>query len=152
LRLARPGWESLPPAGRWHWVHTHEEAAGLAATLGERVFLSTGRNTLDAFTGVLPTVVARVVEPSVDDATLPEGWLLILDRGPYTLDSERDLLREHRIDVLVTKDSGGEQPGRKRDGADELGIEVVVVRRPPSPGGTDVVTTVSDALDWLGRR
>jgi precorrin-6A/cobalt-precorrin-6A reductase len=151
VRLARPGWEELPQAGRWHWVDSHEEAAELAATLGARTFLSTGRQTLDVFARVLENVVARVVEPAVEDAILPEGWLLILDRGPFDLENERSLLREYSIDVLVAKDSGGDYTRPKLDAADELGIEVIVVRRPQPPEGVEVVTSVADVLDWLAR-
>jgi len=151
LRLARPGWADLPQAARWHWVDSHEEAAELAATLGGTTFLSTGRQTLEVFARVLQNVVARVVEPAIEDATLPEGWLVILDRGPYTLENERALFEEHSIDVLVTKDSGGDYTRPKLDAADELGIEVVVVRRPPAPEGVEVVTSVDAALDWLAR-
>jgi precorrin-6A/cobalt-precorrin-6A reductase len=152
LRLARPGWADLAQAGRWHWVDSHEEAAELAAKLGGRVFLSTGRQTLEIFAGVLPTVVARVVEPAAEDTTLPEGWLLVLDRGPFTLENERSLFQERSIDVLVTKDSGGDYTRPKLDAADELGVEVIVVRRPAPPEGVEVVTYVDDALDWLARR
>jgi precorrin-6A/cobalt-precorrin-6A reductase len=151
LRLARPGWEDSPAASRWHWVDSHEEAAETAARLGERVFLTTGRQTLESFAGVLPTVVARVVEPAVEDAMLPEGWLLILDRGPYTLEGEKALMTEHAIDVLVTKDSGGDHTRPKLDAADQLGIEVVVVRRPQAVPGVETVTSVGDAVDWLAR-
>ncbi len=144
LRLARPGWSGLPEAERWHWVDSHEEAAVLAAHLGERTFLSTGRQSLHAFAG-LSHVVARVVEP----ADVPEGWMLLLDRGPYTLAGELALLREHAIDVLVTKDSGGDYTRAKLDAADKLGVEVVVVRRPAAPEGVESVSSVGEALDWL---
>lgn len=149
LRLSRPGWGELPQSRRWHWVDTHEEAAELAGTLGGRTFLSTGRQTLHVFAAVLTNVVARVVEPAVDDATLPEGWLVVLDRGPYTLENELALFTEHAIDVLVTKDSGGDYTRPKLDAADRLGIEVVVVRRPPAPEGVDEVSSVDEALTWL---
>ena len=151
LRLARPGWGTAPQAGRWHWVDSHQEAAMLAARLGGRVFLSTGRQTLHVFAGVLSSVVARVVEPSVEDAVLPEGWLLILSRGPYTLEGELALMREHGIDVLVTKDSGGAHTSPKLEAADQLGIEVVVIRRPAVVPGVETVTSVDDAVDWLAR-
>ena len=152
LRLERPGWSALPGADRWHWVDTHRDAARLAAELGGRVLLTTGRQSLRIFEPVLTSVVARVVEPAVDDAILPEGWLIVLDRGPYTLEGERQLLREYAIDVLVTKDSGGDYTRPKLDAADELGIEVVVVRRPAPAEGVEVVSSVDDAAAWLAGR
>jgi precorrin-6A/cobalt-precorrin-6A reductase len=143
LRLARPGWSSLPQATRWTWVASNAEAAAQATG---RVFLTTGRQSLHEF-AALTDVVARVVEPTEVRA----GWTLLLDRGPYTLDGERALFREHRIEVLVTKDSGGDYTRPKLDVADDLGIEVIVVRRPPGPEGVETVSSVDAAVDWLSR-
>ncbi|HET7736766.1 MAG TPA: cobalt-precorrin-6A reductase [Nocardioidaceae bacterium] len=150
LRFERPGWSGLPGAERWSWVDSHAEAA-VRAALGQRVFLSTGRQSLPSFLA-LPSVVARVVEPTSEDVNLPEGWLVVLDRGPYSHDAERALLREHRIDVLVTKDSGGDYTRPKLDAADELGIEVVVVRRPAPPPGVATVSDLDAVVDWLAAR
>jgi precorrin-6A/cobalt-precorrin-6A reductase len=61
---------------------------------------------------------------------------LVLDRGPYCLDRELDLFARTRIDVLVTKDSGGAYTSAKLDAAAELGVAVVVVARPPASEGS----------------
>ncbi len=105
LRLARPGWSGRQDASTWHWVDSVEAAGLLAMELGHRAFLTTGRQTLAAYgpmTGRYALV--RVVEPPTEP--LSACWELITDRGPYRLDRELSLLREHRIDVLVTKDFG----------------------------------------------
>lgn len=151
VRLARPGWADEPGADRWHWVDDHDAAARTAATLGHRVLLTTGRQRLDRFTGPLAAhaVVARVVDPVTEP--LPDGWEVLLDRGPYTLERERDLLRTHRTEVLVTKDSGGDHTRAKLDAADALGVAVVVVRRPPAEPGVETVTDVAATVDWLRR-
>ena len=68
---------------------------------------------------------ARSTRPS---RPCPAGCTVLLDRGPFTLDGERALLREHAIDVLVTKNSGGGAP--KLAAARERGVPVVMVERP----------------------
>ncbi|CCH71454.1 Precorrin-6A reductase [Phycicoccus elongatus Lp2] len=92
-------------------------------------------------------VLVRVVEPL--DGEVPPRWTVVLDRGPYCLDRELDLLRGHRIDVLVTKDSGGAYTSAKLDAAAELGVAVVVVARPPAPRDLVTIDDVAGCLSWL---
>ena len=113
-------------------------------TVGERAFLTTGRQGLGAFTGLDRTwFLARCVDPP--EPPLPARLEVLLDRGPYTVDGELALLREHRIDVLVTKDSGGEQTVAKLTAAREVGIPVIMVSRPPAPDAP-IVVSVADVL------
>ena len=60
------------------------------------------------------------------------------------------MLRTYGVEVLVTKDSGGEATAPKLTAAREAGIPVVVVRRPPVPEGVPVVGTPEEAVAWLG--
>lgn len=150
LRLARPGWSTRDDAGRWRWVSTTAAAGEVAAQLGRRTFLTTGRQTLDDFIPLADRfVLVRVVEPPT--APLPPAWELIQDRGPYSLAGELDLMESRAIDVLVTKDSGGAYTSAKLDAAATLGLAVVVVRRPAVDERVPAVASAVQALEWLRR-
>jgi precorrin-6A/cobalt-precorrin-6A reductase len=58
-------------------------------------------------------------------------------------------MRQHGIDVVVTKDSGGSMTAAKLTAARELGLPVVLVRRPSIPPGVPTVATVDEALAWV---
>ncbi|WP_286260399.1 cobalt-precorrin-6A reductase [Streptomyces graminofaciens] len=150
LALRRPGW--APVEGDvWHDVASLEEAADLLPTLGRRVFLTTGRMGLAAFSDLeeLWFLVRSVDAP---EAPHPPRMEVLLDRGPFTLDGERELLRRHRVDVVVTKDSGGAATAPKLTAAREAGTPVVVVRRPPVPEGVPVVAHPEAAARWIEER
>jgi precorrin-6A/cobalt-precorrin-6A reductase len=145
LVLHRPGWTPQPG---WTWADTIADAAALLPTLGGRAFLTTGRTSLAAFAGLDLDFLVRCVDPP--DGPLPRRVRVLLSRGPFTVAGERALLREHDIDVLVTKDSGGALTSAKLTAAHAEGARVLVVRRPPLPAGVDAVATVEAAVARLG--
>ncbi|MGW1542218.1 cobalt-precorrin-6A reductase [Streptomyces sp. NPDC002309] len=146
LALRRPGWVPVP-GDVWHETGSLEEAAALLPAVGRRVFLTTGSLGLAAFADLdeLWFLVRAVDAPRT---RCPASAEVLLDRGPFTLDGERELLRRHRIDVLVTKDSGGAATAPKLTAAREAGLPVVVVRRPPVPQGVRVVGEPEEAARW----
>jgi precorrin-6A/cobalt-precorrin-6A reductase len=146
LVLRRRGW-TAGPGDRWHRVPDAASAAALLPTLGQRVFLSTGRGDLAAFAALDGLwFLLRSVDPP--QPPLPARCEVVRGRGPFTADAERELLREHRIDVLVTRDSGGEMTAAKLVAARELGVPVVLLDRPPAPE-VPAVGTVEEAVRWL---
>ncbi|GAA1696534.1 cobalt-precorrin-6A reductase [Fodinicola feengrottensis] len=139
--LQRPGWE--PRDGDdWHWV----DRVGDLPVPGERVFLTTGRTDAAAFAASDRWFLLRSVDPP--EPPLPARLTVLLNRGPYPVDGELALLREHRIDLLVTKNSGGQQTAAKLTAARELGLPVVIVRRPKLPA-VAIVETEAQAVAWL---
>ncbi|MEU0410603.1 cobalt-precorrin-6A reductase [Streptomyces griseorubiginosus] len=147
LVLRRPGWRP-GPGDRWHLVDSLDEAARSLPGLGRRVFLTTGRMELAAFAHLTGLhFVVRSVEPP--EAPMPPHTEVLLARGPFTVEDESTLLRDHRIDVLVTKDSGGAATAAKLTAARELALPVVVVRRPPLPAAVTEVPDVAGVLRRL---
>ncbi|WP_284574968.1 cobalt-precorrin-6A reductase [Streptomyces sp. 2P-4] len=147
LALRRPGW-SPGPGDDWTFAADLAEAASLLPRLGSRVFLTTGRTGLHAFAHLAdPWFLVRSVDPPA--APAPPRLEVLLARGPFSLDDERALLARHRIDVLVTKDSGGQATAPKLAAAREAGVPVLVVRRPPVPAGVPEAGTAAAAARWL---
>ncbi|MEU8263415.1 cobalt-precorrin-6A reductase [Micromonospora sp. NPDC048999] len=147
LRLERPGWTAQPD-DHWHRVPDVDAAVRMLPALGRRVLLTTGRQSLAAF---LPLsglwILARVVDAPAEP--VPAHVQLLRSRGPYTLAGELELMRTHRIDVLVTKDSGGPLTEAKLAAARRLGLPVLMVDRPTPLASSTVVTTVEEAVRWL---
>lgn len=148
LRLARPGWQESP-GDTWHWADNLPQAAAELPDLGKRAFLTSGRQGLAAFADLELWFLIRCVDPP--EPPLPRHHEVILDRGPYEVDGERALMTAHRIDVLVTKDSGGTLTSAKLTAARELGLPVLMIRRPPRPD-TEEVATVPEAVEWVLNR
>ena len=145
VRLERPGWRDHPLSGTWTWV-SDAAAARVAAEVAVRPFLTTGRQSLRDFQAWADReVLVRLVDPPI--SSLPEGWMVIVSRGPYTYADERKILTEHGIDVLITKDSGGSHTVAKLDAAGDLGIPVVIIARPQLPPMI-CLDSVAEAAAW----
>ena len=148
LVLRRPAWEADPS---WDVVPDIQAAAdAVRAWPGESVFLTTGRRDLDVFAADdRHRFLVRAVDPP--HGPVPPRMTLVLDRGPYTVEGESALMREHGVGLLVTKNSGGPMTAAKLRAARERGVQVLMVRRPPLPSGSVAVTTVAAALQWINR-
>ncbi|MEU0869924.1 cobalt-precorrin-6A reductase [Nocardia brasiliensis] len=150
VQLRRPGW-TAGPGDRWIRVPDLVAAAKTVAEQGERVFLTIGRQGVAAFAGVTrPWFLIRAIDPPAD--ALPPRHELLLARGPFTLAEEARLLADRRIDLLVTKDSGGERTEAKLAAARAAGVPVVVIERPPLPDGAVPMETVAQVWEWLRAR
>jgi precorrin-6A/cobalt-precorrin-6A reductase len=132
--LSRPAWVAQPGD---HWIDAADMAAA-AAALGrepKRVFLTIGRLQLDAFAAApRHFYLIRTIEPLAVPPNLPRHCV-ILGRGPFVVEAEEKLLREESIDVVVSKNSGGEAAFAKFLAARQLGLPVVVVARPRQVSG-----------------
>jgi precorrin-6A/cobalt-precorrin-6A reductase len=147
LAIRRPPWR---PVEGDNWILV-DDIEGAAVALGEtarRVFLTTGRDELRPFvTASQHFYLLRSVE-APDPSELPPHAELIVARGPFRLDDELAILKQHAIDIIVTKNSGGDATYAKLEAARVLGLPVLMVRRPVLPDAPSV-ETVADALRWL---
>lgn len=144
LVLHRPPWESDGAI----LVESDQHAAETVAEKDfSRVFLTTGRSGTAPFRASKAWFLIRLVT-APDAADLPQRHRLIRSRGPYYRDGEATLLRDHGIEVLVTKNSGGALTRAKLAAAADLGVAVVMIDRPPLPDGVAVVDSVDAAAAW----
>ncbi len=150
LRLARPGWTERE-GDLWHRVPDMVAAVALMCTLGDRVFATTGTTDVQLLSS---TTDIDILLRCVDEPAGPRAphIRVLLGRGPFDVASERALLLRERIDVLLTKDSGGSTTGAKLEAARDLCLPVVMLDRPASPlaPGLRTVASAEEVLDLLG--
>ena len=150
LQLVRAAWR-FPPSAQWIEVDNFAACASYLPEFAKRVFLTTGVRGLDAFSGLddLWFLVRLIAVPETPPPLAQHQ--IITGRPPYTLEEERAILAEHRIDALVAKNAGGAATEAKIFAAAEAGVKIVLIRRPPpEPGPT--AETVDEAFAWIERQ
>jgi precorrin-6A/cobalt-precorrin-6A reductase len=147
LALRRPAWQ--PVAGdRWTEVADTRAAARALGDAPRRAFLALGRNEIAAFVAAPQHhYLVRSVDPVEPPLAVPSATY-IQARGPFREQDDRALLAAHRIDVVVSKNSGGDAAYGKIAAARALGIAVILLRRPELPE-VPAVDSVDDAVAWL---
>ncbi|MER9750733.1 cobalt-precorrin-6A reductase [Mesorhizobium sp. M0140] len=132
LALRRPGWEPVE-GDRWTEVNTSGDAARALGLAPRRVFLALGRQEVAAFEAAPQHhYLVRSVDAIEPKLAVPDASYL-LARGPFREAEERALLEKQRIDVVVSKNSGGEATYGKIAAARALGLQVVMIQRPTLP-------------------
>ena len=141
LRLEAPAWQ--PQAGD-DWREVENVAAAVAVLpQSAKVVVTVGRKEVGAFFARADlSGVARMIEQA--DGPAPSNWQVMLERPPFTLEAEIDLLRASLAEFLVSKNAGGARPN-KLDAAAALALPVIMVTRPYKPS----VQTVSDVSELL---
>ena len=150
LALRRPQWRPGPD-DRWVGVDSVTDSAIAAGEHGRRVFVTVGRTELGPFRDRPDLwLLVRLMEAAVEPLGIADGATVIA-RGPFDAEDEMRLMSEHRIDCVVTKNSGGDATYGKIAAARALGLPVIMVRRPATPK-IDAVETIDAAIDWLTAR
>lgn len=147
--LSRPPW-SEEKGDRW--IHVPDMASAVSALGAQprRVFLTIGRIQLAAFVQAPQHFyLVRTIDVGEEIPDLSNSEV-IAGIGPFDPDEEEKLLRDQRIDILVTKNSGGEATHAKILAARRLGLPVVMVARPRGAGGAALHDPL-EALEFILR-
>ncbi len=146
LILERSAW-SATLEDHWLEVPDHQAAANLLPQLGQRIFLTIGRQELGFYAHLQDLwFLMRSIDPP-DLSEIPPGEML-LAKGPFDLNAERELLQKYQIQAIVSKNSGGKATYGKILAARELGLPVVMIQRPKTPAG-ERVDSMEQAIEWL---
>jgi precorrin-6A/cobalt-precorrin-6A reductase len=145
--FTRPPW-TREAGDRWIEVATIEEVVDALGQKPRTAFLTQGRLQLAAFARAPQhRYVVRAIDRPAEIDALP-GYKLILARGPFSLADEAALMRNEGVDALVTKNSGGRATYAKIEAARALGIEVVIVDRPPPPEA-EILHDLDAVMAWI---
>ncbi len=130
--FTRPAW-TPGPEDRWREFPDVDHAASALGETPRNVFLTIGRQQLAAFESAPQhNYLIRCIDAPEPLPALPHHKFL-LARGPFTFEDEQALMRAASIQILVTKNSGGDATWAKLDAARALGLEVYMIARPQSP-------------------
>lgn len=145
--FTRPPWRRQG-GDRWTSVADMAEAARALGEQPRRVFLTIGGLQLAAFAEAPQHhYIVRTIDPP-EAVRLVPSHRVILARGPFTVEDEIALLRDEKVDALVTKNSGGSATEAKLAAARVLGVEVIIVER-PAAGVVPVYETLDGVLRWI---
>jgi precorrin-6A/cobalt-precorrin-6A reductase len=148
--LCRPAWKQAE-GDRWTDAGSVAQAVGTLGNTPRRVFVTLGRQELAPLVGAPHhSYVVRSVDPVHPPLEVPQAHYIV-ERGPFGVAAERKLLTDHRIDAVLAKNSGGDATYAKIEAARELGVEVVLVRR-PARQRVETVETVMDAVTLAAHR
>jgi len=147
VSIVRPPWP-CQQGDAWQVVTSADAAAATLGATPRHVFLSLGRQELQAFAAAPQhRYLARVIDPPLQ-AGLPPDLTLLSARGPFDREAELRLLKDRQIEVVVSKNAGGTATYAKIVAARELGLPVVMIARPDKPAGR-IVASPEEAMASL---
>jgi precorrin-6A/cobalt-precorrin-6A reductase len=148
LALRRPDWKRV--AGDcWIMVERMADVVPALGAAPRRVFLALGRKEITPFEAAPQhRYLVRSVDPVVPPLNVPDA-VYVTARGPFPEAGESKLLKEHGINFIVAKNSGGTATYGKIAAARALGIPVIMLRRPPQLPDVAAVETIEEVEGWL---
>jgi precorrin-6A/cobalt-precorrin-6A reductase len=149
LAVERPAWQPQPGD---NWTLAPDMAAAVQAIgpAQRKVFSGIGSLALAELQAAPQHIyVIRLIDLPKGPLDLP-NIVFIQARGPFTAEDDLRLFREHGIEVVLAKNSGGDATVSKIEAARALGLPVMMVRRPLIPP-RPTVATAEDAMVWLAQ-
>ena len=150
LAVERPAWQPQPGD---NWTLAPDMAAAVQAIgpAPRKVFSGIGSLALTELQAAPQhTYVIRLIDLPKGALALP-NIVFIQARGPFTAEDDIRLFREHGIEVVLAKNSGGDATVSKIEAARALGLPVMMVQRPFIPP-RPAVAAAEEAMAWLARQ
>jgi len=144
IMLSRPPWQK-EDNDRWVHVSDINEAVHEISRRSDACLVTTGINDIAEFTPIITTkLFVRLIEPPKKPLPIQEAKIII-GTPPYKKDDEIALYRLLGIDLMVSKNAGGDGTVAKIQAARALGIEVIMIDRPAMPECL-TVSSIEDAF------
>ncbi|SCA58204.1 Precorrin-6A reductase [Candidatus Terasakiella magnetica] len=136
------------PKDKWLEVGNMKEAVEQVERLGSKTFLTIGIKELSAFAELdeVDFVIRLVSEPKEELAF--KKYETVIGRPPFSVEEERQLIRDKNIRLLVTKNSGGTATKAKIEAAREENVAVIMINRPPQEP-LEYLSSPAQVLEWL---
>lgn len=122
----RPAWEQTPED---HWVQTPHWFDALTTSDFQRPFITVG-SSVAADLSDIPDNQHWFVRALPDKLLEGDNYTLVPGRGPFALEDELAIIDEHKIDVIVSKNSGGESVSAKVQAARLKELPIIMLSRP----------------------
>ena len=146
-RFTRPPWRARA-GDDWREVADNAGAMRALGAAPRRCFLTIGRLGVPDFSAApRHFYLIRSIDPPQGLDALP-AHELILARPPFSVEAEAQLMRAHRIDALLTKNSGGDAGQAKLDAARLLRVPVILIAQPPQ-GSAPLFHDLGGTLAWI---
>lgn len=147
VALTRAPWVA-EPEDRWTSVPDMDAAVDALERPKEHVILAIGRmHLMDFAPHPQHFYLLRLVDPPEITPPFPDHRIVV-DRGPFSLQGDLDLIRAHHISLVVSKNSGGTGAYAKLLAARRMGVPVIMIDRPQLPKRQELHSAEA-VLDWV---
>ncbi len=147
IRLEREPWVACN-GDHWRMVPRIEDIPAALPDAPARIFLAIGKQQIGFFTAKPQHhYILRLVDAPDAPLPLPKTTVL-LARGPFTIEGDTALMRDHAVTHVVAKNAGGTGARAKLDAARALGLPVIMTDRPVLPGD-NIAQDVAEVMTWL---